>query len=238
RTRVRDSALHRIRVGPDLAARDRFSRAADRTQLLLSLARRHARPGRSAAESARAGRRTTAARDESHRPRARADVPRGGQRLFPAEPSGAFPATRLLYSRSLLRARGRMLPMARARIEARGKQRRFAVITICTRFQLLIVALCLALPAAADTDPIVDAPAGKVRGAVLGDLHVFKGIPYALPPTGSRRWKPPLPMPAWKETRDATRFGAPCVQPNPRSVSIYAHELPPTSEDCLFLNIW
>lgn len=112
------------------------------------------------------------------------------------------------------------------------------MITICTRFQLLIVALCLALPAAADTDPIVDAPAGKVRGAVLGDLHVFKGIPYALPPTGSRRWKPPLPMPAWKETRDATRFGAPCVQPNPRSVSIYAHELPPTSEDCLFLNIW
>ena len=109
-----------------------------------------------------------------------------------------------------------------------------------TFFRTLIAALCFALPlvAHADADPVVDAPAGKVRGEALGDLRVFKGIPYALPPTEARRWKPPLPMPAWKDTRDAMRFGPACVQPKPRSVSIYAHELPATSEDCLFLNVW
>lgn len=104
----------------------------------------------------------------------------------------------------------------------------------------LIAALCLALPLAvqADADPIVDAPAGKLRGEALDGLHVFKGIPYALPPTEALRWKPPRPMPAWQDTRDATRFGPACIQPKPRPVSIYAHELPATSEDCLFLNIW
>src|SRR5262249_54004623 len=86
--------------------------------------------------------------------------------------------------------------------------------------------------------PIVDAPAGAVRGETRGAIHVFKGIPYALPPTGTQRWKPPVPVPRWTDTRDATRFGPACVQPGSRADSIYAWDLPATSEDCLSLNIW
>jgi para-nitrobenzyl esterase len=77
-----------------------------------------------------------------------------------------------------------------------------------------------------------------VRGEAVAALHVFMGIPYALPPTGTRRWKPPLDVPTWKETRDATNYGPACIQPKSRSDSIYLLELPATSEDCLSLNIW
>jgi para-nitrobenzyl esterase len=102
-----------------------------------------------------------------------------------------------------------------------------------------LIALCLSSPViAADTQPVVDAPAGKVRGETVGRLNVFKGIPYALAPTDARRWKPPLEVPKWKEARDATKFGPACVQPRSRADSIYLLELPAMSEDCLSLNIW
>jgi para-nitrobenzyl esterase len=101
-----------------------------------------------------------------------------------------------------------------------------------------IAALCLASHAVAQTRPIVSAPAGKVKGETIGHLHVFKGLPYALAPTGLRRWKPPEEVPVWQGTRDAMSFGPACYQPKPRSVSIYADEPASMSEDCLSLNIW
>jgi para-nitrobenzyl esterase len=107
-----------------------------------------------------------------------------------------------------------------------------------TRVTALGIALGVALPVAAETQPVVKSPAGAVRGEQVGNLNVFKGIPYALAPTGSLRWKPPLPVPAWKGTRDATTFGPACIQPKPRSGSIYEWELASMSEDCLSLNIW
>ncbi len=85
---------------------------------------------------------------------------------------------------------------------------------------------------------VVHAPAGAVKGESKADVRVFKGLPYALPPVGEARWKPPVEMPAWSGVRDARRFGAPCVQPPPRSAGIYSWKLGPTSEDCLFLNVW
>jgi len=84
----------------------------------------------------------------------------------------------------------------------------------------------------------VHAPAGSVRGIEAGGLRVFKGIPYALPPFGARRWKPPVPMPDWSGVREALEFGPACVQPDYRPGSIYATELGATSEDCLSLNVW
>jgi para-nitrobenzyl esterase len=103
----------------------------------------------------------------------------------------------------------------------------------------LLVSLLPVLAMTAESSaPVVDAPAGKVAGAISNGIRSFKGIPYALPPTGAMRWKAPLPMPKWKGARDATQFGAACVQPKGRPESIYFWSLPKTSEDCLFLNVW
>lgn len=100
------------------------------------------------------------------------------------------------------------------------------------------LAACLAVPAAAQQPATVDAPAGAARGTIENGLRVFKGLPFALPPVGERRWRPPAEMPRWDGVRDATRFGASCIQPARRTASIYADEVGPTSEDCLTLNIW
>lgn len=86
--------------------------------------------------------------------------------------------------------------------------------------------------------PIVNAPAGSVEGRIEGDLRVFKGIPYALPPVGPARWRPPSPMPRWTGVREANQFGPVCFQPSGPAASIYAWTPAPMSEDCLTLNIW
>lgn len=102
----------------------------------------------------------------------------------------------------------------------------------------LIVAALLPGATAAASGPVVETPAGKVEGSETGGIAVFKGIPYAQPPVGKLRWAPPEALPAWDGTHDATRFGAACMQPKPRGPNIYAGDMPPTSEDCLSLNIW
>ena len=93
-------------------------------------------------------------------------------------------------------------------------------------------------PSPAMSAPVVDAPAGAVRGTAEGDLHVFKGIPFAQPPVGSLRWRPPVPLARWKGVRNASEFGAACYQPPPRLSNIYVGKPVPMSEDCLTLNIW
>ena len=101
-------------------------------------------------------------------------------------------------------------------------------------------AACLATlsPSFAETAQVVDAPAGALQGHMDGTIRVFKGIPYALPPTGAARWTPPKPMPRWTSTRNADEFGPVCMQPRATGVNIYASDLGAMSEDCLFLNIW
>ena len=108
------------------------------------------------------------------------------------------------------------------------------------RLRTLALVLAVLLPgaAAAAAEPAVDAPAGVVRGVQDRDLRVFRGIPYAEPPVGERRWRAPAPLTRWEGTRDATRFGAACMQPKPQAPSIYGWDLPAMSEDCLSLNIW
>jgi para-nitrobenzyl esterase len=92
---------------------------------------------------------------------------------------------------------------------------------------------------AARAQPVVNAPAGSLRGEALAGVDVYRGVPYAAAPTGWRRWRPPAEAPRWRGTRDATRFGAACHQPVGRNASIYAAaEDPVMSEDCLFLNVW
>lgn len=88
------------------------------------------------------------------------------------------------------------------------------------------------------TGPIVNAPAGKLQGFRQGELNVFQGIPYALPPVGRLRWRPTESMPRWKGVRQATAFGPACFQPAPALSNIYAEKPMPMSENCLTLNIW
>lgn len=93
----------------------------------------------------------------------------------------------------------------------------------------------------ASLSPIVKAPAGWLEGRAEGGLNVFKGIPYALPPAGPARWRPPVAVPRWEGVRSATEFGPACIQRKALPGSIYAIEPdapPPFSEDCLTLNIW
>ncbi len=106
---------------------------------------------------------------------------------------------------------------------------------------LTAAALAAAMPLAGQTaagGPIVRAPAGALRGIEDGGLAIFKGIPYAMPPVGPARWKPPAPMPPWPGVRKAIAFGPASVQPKPRPGSLYANPPLAMSEDCLSLNIW
>jgi para-nitrobenzyl esterase len=91
---------------------------------------------------------------------------------------------------------------------------------------------------ASQSAPIVNAPAGSVRGTEEGGLRVFKGIPYAEPPVGSQRWRAPIAKARWAGVRDATEFGPACYQPENKLNNIYAGNPMPMSEDCLSLNIW
>jgi len=110
---------------------------------------------------------------------------------------------------------------------------------MCFGAACLAGAPACAREAAADGTVTVDAPAGPVRGIGRDGLHVFKGIPFAAPPTGEARWTPPQALPAWEETFDATAFGPACSQPGRTVETIYSDTLPAgMSEDCLNLNIW
>ena len=80
--------------------------------------------------------------------------------------------------------------------------------------------------------PVVWTGDGAVRGMTAGTLDEFLGIPYAAPPTGNLRWRPPVPPAPWWGVRDATAFAPSCPQPPSRSVP------GPFSEDCLYLNVY
>jgi para-nitrobenzyl esterase len=81
---------------------------------------------------------------------------------------------------------------------------------------------------------------GLVTGIEENGAFAFKGIPYAAPPVGANRWKPPQPVPAWDNALDTTSFAAQCIQPEVAS-SEDASSVPPRAigdEDCLYLNVW
>ncbi|MEP0313918.1 carboxylesterase family protein [Hyphomonas sp.] len=87
-----------------------------------------------------------------------------------------------------------------------------------------------------DTAPVVDTPAGALRGVREGEANVFRAIPYAMPPTGNRRWSPPKSMSAWEGIRDAQVSGPACIQP-PKAPGLYYTDPPEMSEDCLLLDV-
>jgi para-nitrobenzyl esterase len=91
---------------------------------------------------------------------------------------------------------------------------------------LAVTTMSVPTVAAARGDPIATTRGGRVRGVRERGILVFKGLRYGI---ASRRFARAVPPPAWRNVADATRYGA--AAPQTRSEE-------PTSEDCLFLNVW
>jgi para-nitrobenzyl esterase len=114
--------------------------------------------------------------------------------------------------------------------------KRFTSLLLIALVLLSTIAVSCAPASVAIKDPIkIDT--GLVSGTVVGekqDIHVYQGIPFAAPPVGDLRWKPPQPAASWQGVKECTKFG-----PAPIgyfSASFKAYSEP--SEDCLYLNVW
>jgi para-nitrobenzyl esterase len=83
---------------------------------------------------------------------------------------------------------------------------------------------------------VADTAYGKVRGTEIADgVLAWRGIPYAAPPVGGLRLRPPAPPEPWAGIRDALAYGNRSLQPDPRVAP--RQPLPPVDEDCLYLNV-
>ncbi|MFZ0269243.1 carboxylesterase/lipase family protein [Caulobacter sp.] len=108
----------------------------------------------------------------------------------------------------------------------------------------LVACLCLAAAAspvgAREIQPRVHVRQGDLQGvaAPAGGVVAYKGVPYAKPPVGDLRWRPPVPAPAWTGVRQAEEFGQACLQPPQSPTGLYSGGIASPSEDCLTLNVW
>jgi para-nitrobenzyl esterase len=102
----------------------------------------------------------------------------------------------------------------------------------------LPIAFCGFLPAASASAQILHVEGGEITDAVAdaAGVRTFKGIPYAAPPVGDLRWKPPAPLAAWEGARKADDWGPHCMQSGRLGdIDPYNRLM---SEDCLYLNVW
>lgn len=91
----------------------------------------------------------------------------------------------------------------------------------------------------------MSAPTVAVEGGLIAaapadarGIHVFKGLPYAAPPVGERRWKEPAPLEPWSGVRPTDQFGTSCAQSDMFGGAGTEGVTDTRSEDCLYLNIW
>lgn len=110
-----------------------------------------------------------------------------------------------------------------------GIHSRWAALVLCA-------ALVGAGPAHADATAEVTIDSGRLRGAAEAGMRVFRGVPFAAPPVGELRWRPPQPVAAWPGARSAEAFAPSC--PQVRETPTQLAPLGELSEDCLYLNVW
>lgn len=82
---------------------------------------------------------------------------------------------------------------------------------------------------------IVKVDGGQIEGSLENGVAVYKGIPYAAPPTGDLRWKSPQPVLPWEGVRQANKYGNACPQ---LKLPVKGFINADMSEDCLYLNVW
>ncbi len=103
---------------------------------------------------------------------------------------------------------------------------------------LLLLLVVSPLPS---RQPVVRTASGALAGRAVSGVAVFKGIPYAAPPVGDLRWRPPQPPASWDGVRQADRFSDSCMQALTRSRNPWTKEFMVqnnANEDCLCLNVW
>lgn len=105
---------------------------------------------------------------------------------------------------------------------------------------LTALAALLSIAAAqAQPVPTIRIAQGAVRGTTTEQgVRVYKNIPYARPPIGEQRWRPPVPAAPWQGVRDGSSFGPACFQPELPAGNVYVDTPERMSEDCLSLNVW
>lgn len=98
-----------------------------------------------------------------------------------------------------------------------------------------LIALAICGRGLAAIVPVVSTDRGRVQGIQEADLTVYKGLPFAGPPTGELRWRAPQPVRAWSGVKVLDHFSPRCMQHR-----MYPDNAPaePASEDCLYLNLW
>ena len=101
------------------------------------------------------------------------------------------------------------------------------------KFACLLVAAAELASAAVAQQVLTES--GTISGVSENGLSVYKGVPFAAPPVGDLRWRPPTPAAPWTGTRKADTFAPACMQVG---VSMPGETPPAVSEDCLYLNIW
>lgn len=85
---------------------------------------------------------------------------------------------------------------------------------------------------------MVETGAGRLVGIEADGVRVFRGIPYAQPPLGELRFRPPAPARPWAGERDATRFGSSAPQPGLMMAALPGMDVGAQGEDCLYLNVY
>jgi para-nitrobenzyl esterase len=111
---------------------------------------------------------------------------------------------------------------------------RLAIPNIHRIFATLLIVSLFTLPLVAQE--IVTIQTGKIKGVAADGLIAFKGIPFAAPPVGELRWRPPQPLAKWQGVRSAADYAHDCMQlPFPSDAAPLGT---PPAEDCLYLNVW